>query len=167
MRGIVSLRRQLAHLSLLALILGRRAVIPMVPCEIPVAELPGRMRAASVIIKLAEPHLCSASSRSVTWRLPPHKPPLHTHLAIQTTPEMGAFANYKGVPHTSAEPAQRLGIGMRLATSPTSYHQPGIPYHPSLAPGMSHWPPYSHLLTSFTHSLTCLLAHLLTHYLLT
>ena len=59
------LRVQLARFTLLALALHRRAVPPLVPCEIPTMEVPPKLQNDALLFKLTEVTSCSANARSV------------------------------------------------------------------------------------------------------
>jgi hypothetical protein len=92
------LRQQLARWALLALALGRRAVVPLVTCDIPTPEVPVELRNSVVLVKLAGRSLCGAGpAAAASWRLQATVPaePSHEHLA-QTT-EMGALGDYRDV----------------------------------------------------------------------
>ena len=96
-RSIKSLHKQLVRWSLLALAIGRRAVIPLVPCEIPVPDTPNSLRKASLIIKLSAPTLCNASVQSASWRMKPTAALNVSPMSMHRTREMKAMGDYSKV----------------------------------------------------------------------
>lgn len=95
--GVKALRQELIRWALLAVALGRRAVLPMVPCEIPVPETPDRLRKSTVVVKLADTALCNASTRQAAWRMPPTVAAETSPLRLRRTREMWAFSDYSAV----------------------------------------------------------------------
>ena len=56
-------RLQLLRLALLALSLGRRAVVPLVTCDIPTPETPVELRNHMAVLKLTDRGLCDGAAR--------------------------------------------------------------------------------------------------------
>ena len=94
---VKTLRQQLAHWALLALALGRRAVMPLVPCEIPTPELQPAVRDYSVLVKLGDRTLCDRAARGASARLKPSVPIEASVDAITPTREMRGLGNYTGL----------------------------------------------------------------------
>jgi hypothetical protein len=88
---------QLALWSLLALALGRRPVMPLLPCVIPPPEVPAQLRDTVLLVKIAERSLCDAPTRLSSWRMAASTQPEHSHEALRVTKEMSALGDYKGV----------------------------------------------------------------------
>ena len=103
-RRIRTLRQQLVRLTLLAIALGRRAVMPIVPCKIPVPETPPSLRGSTAIVKLTNTQLCDVRTMSADWRMEPTVPPLRSVSEMSKTPEMSAIGDYTGI--TSWPPRQ-------------------------------------------------------------
>ena len=95
--GIAAVRLQLVRLVLVALALGRRAVIPMVQCDIPVAETPVAMRNYVALLKLTDRTLCDGDAARPTWAMAPTIAPESSHEAVRTTIEMTRMGDYAGV----------------------------------------------------------------------
>ena len=98
-KHVKQLRRQLAHWALLAIALGRRAVLPLVTCDIPTPEVPDPLRNSVVLIKLTDRSLCGPEASHADWRMPPTAVPLSSHDSLRVTAEMGAFGDYRSVFH--------------------------------------------------------------------
>ena len=95
--GVHALRTALVHWSLLGLVLGRRPVLPFVPCEVPVPETPPSLRKSTIVVKLADPALCDESTRAPGWRLVPTVPLEPSPMHLRRTVEMGALGDYSSV----------------------------------------------------------------------
>lgn len=91
------LRAHLLRWTLLALALGRRAVLPMVPCTIPTPEMPPEMVGDALLVKLMGSSSCDARTRRASWRLAAAIPPEASHEQLRITPEMSAIGNYSAV----------------------------------------------------------------------
>ena len=75
---------------LLALILGRRAVLPAVPCvmtELP-SLVPRALRDYAALVKLADPTLCDADARRPSWFAPPTVSPHASPATLGRSEEM-------------------------------------------------------------------------------
>ena len=93
-------RVRLARWTLLAIALGRRAVLPMIPCELTAdgwPELPAHMQDSSVLTKLLGTSGCDARSRTPSWRLAASVAPLASPQQLRATAEMRAIGNYSSV----------------------------------------------------------------------
>jgi hypothetical protein len=96
-RTVDSLRRlqhQLLRWTLLAIALGRRAVIPLVPCSHPTPDVPVDLNFISVLIKMADSTACGADARAPSWRLPPTVPIEPSHERLTATTEMDRMIRY-------------------------------------------------------------------------
>ena len=91
------LRAQLLRWTLLALALGRRAVLPAVPCTIPAPEMPPEMQSDALLVKLMGSSSCDARTRRASWRLSASIPPEPSHEQLRVTPEMSVIGNYSTV----------------------------------------------------------------------
>lgn len=91
------LQVQLARWALLALALGRTAVLPNVPCEIPTMDVPPRLQRDIVLVKLTDTARCDAHARATEARLAASVPPIGSHQRLRVTAEMGAMGDYSNV----------------------------------------------------------------------
>ena len=96
-KGIATLRKQLVRFVLLALSLGRRAVVPLVRCDIPTAETPVHMRNHVVLLKLTDRTMCDGDARAPGWTLPHSVRPEESHERLTLTAEMTAMGDYSKV----------------------------------------------------------------------
>ena len=90
-------RRQLVRFVLLALALGRRAVLPLLPCDIPVPETPVAIRNHAAMLKLSDRAMCDGAARQASWSLPPNIAPEPSHERLRVTAEMAAMGDYSKV----------------------------------------------------------------------
>ena len=94
--GIAALRVQLVRLVLLALAIGRRAIIPLVQCDIPTADTPVNVRNYVAMLKLTDRSLCAGEATRPTWAMAPTVAPMASHEDLHTTLEMTRLGDYRG-----------------------------------------------------------------------